>query len=58
MPRPKVITPRSRSHCKHTRNPYLGHSVKLDGDGDDLIVVHDTGVVFAGGICPVRTCLV
>ena len=30
----------------------------LDGDGDDLIVVHDTGVVLAGGICPVRTCLV
>ena len=23
-------------------------TVKLDGDGDDLIVVHDTGVVVAG----------
>ena len=22
------------------------------------IVIHDTGVVVAGGICPIRTCLV
>ena len=52
-PWPKVISPRSRSHCTHTRNPYPGHNSLLSNliwMILHLFAVHETGVVVAGGV--------
>ena len=51
----------SKSQCTHTRNLYLSHNSLLSncmGMILNTIVVHVTGVFVAGGICPIRTCLV
>ena len=44
------------TYPKSVSGPYL-FIANLMGMVLHLIVVHDTGVVVAGGICPVRTCL-
>ena len=56
-----VISPKSRSQFTHWKNLFLDHNlsrVTWTGMIFHTIVVHDPGVVVAGGICPVRACLV
>ena len=55
------ISPRSRSQFTHGKIFFPDHYllwVSQMGMIFHTVVIHDPGVVGAGGICPVRTCLV